>query len=89
MAILNLVRFDDGSLALQGVGDPSSNADFSLFDLDGEGGDPYAFGNRTWAVVEGVPSTDYDADDRDSFWAAQQDVIDSAREAGIELPDYV
>ena len=76
-------------LGLQGTGDPSQNADFSLFDLDGEGGDPFAFGNREWEIVAGVDLEEYDPQDSDSFWTAQQAVIDSAREAGIELPDYV
>src|SRR3989304_4442833 len=34
-AILYLVKTDTGKFLLQGTGDPSQNADFSLFDLDG------------------------------------------------------
>lgn len=89
MATLHLVRFGDGTLALQGTGDPSQNADFSLYDLDGDGGDPFAFGNQEWEIVDNVEASDYDSTDSDSFWSAQQDVIESAREAGIALPDYV
>lgn len=89
MATLNLVRCDNGDLLLQGLGDRSQNADFSLFDVDGEGGDPFAWGNREWKIVEGVASSEYDPNDSDSFWSAQEEVIESARAAGIELPDYV
>ena len=89
MATLHLVRFENGDLALQGTGDRSPNANLSLFDVDGEGGDPFAFGNREWEIVAGVESSEYDPADTDSFWSAQQAVIDSARQAGIELPDYV
>jgi len=88
-ATLSLVRDADGNLFLQGASDPSQNADFSLFDVDGEGGDPFAWGNRTWEIVHGVSSCEYDPEDSDSFWTAQQSVIESARKAGVELPDYV
>lgn len=88
MATLNLVRDTEGNLFLQGTGDPSQNAGFSLFDVDGEGGDPFAWGNREWTVVPNVASAEYDPEDSDTFWSAQQAVVESARAAGVELPDY-
>lgn len=74
---------------MQGSGDASANATFSLFDVDGEGGDPYAYGNCEWKIVAAVESVEYDPEDSDDFWAAQQAIVDAAREAGIELPEYV
>jgi len=74
MATLRLCKFENGELVLQGDGDPSQNADFSLYDLDGEGGDPFAFGNREWEIVEGVPGVEYDPQDSDTFWAAVEQI---------------
>lgn len=88
MATLILCRFDNGSLVLQGSGDKSHNADFSLFDVDGEGGDPFAFGNRTWEQIEEVDTSEYDQADTDTFWEALEVVLKSARKCGIELPSH-
>jgi hypothetical protein len=88
MATLYLVKTDDGQYLLQGTGHPSRNADFSLFDVDGEGGDPFAWGNSTWAIVETVEGVEYDPEDTDSFWTAQAEIVEAAEEAGITLPDY-
>lgn len=89
MATLNLVRFDNGNLGLQAIGQPSRNADFSLYDLDGEGGDPFAFGGAEWTLVAGVAPQEFYADESDTFWVAQQAILDACRAAGISLPDYV
>ncbi len=89
MATLTLCRFDGGSLVLQGSGDKTRNAYFSLFEVDGEGGDPFAFGNQTWTPIEGVATAEYDPQsDDDGFWHALQTVLESAREHGIELPEH-
>lgn len=88
MATLNLVKTSKGSYLVQGTDDPTRNADFSLYDLDGEGGDPFAFGNQTWEIVEGVESAEYDPEDSDTFWSALETVLTSARAQGIELPEY-
>jgi hypothetical protein len=90
MATLKLVKTDGGECLLQGTGDSSNNADFSLYDLydlDGEGGDPFAWANQEWEIVPGILSADYDADDSDTFWEAREKVLDSVRKAGIPLPD--
>lgn len=88
MATLNLVKTDDGKYFLQGAGDPTRNADFSLFDWDGEGGDPFQFGSQKWEIVEEVEGVEYDAEDVDSFWSAQALIIGRAIAAGIDVPDY-
>lgn len=80
MARLHLVKTTDGEYLLQGIGDPSANADFSLYDLDGEGGDPFAYGNQQWKIVPGVESDEYDEDE---FWAARDVVLQSAVANGI------
>jgi hypothetical protein len=87
MATLNLVQTDSGGYLVQGSDDPTHNADFSLYSLDGEGGDPFLFGNQSWQIVEGVKSAEYD--DTDSFWSALDAVLTSAKARGIKLPDYV
>jgi hypothetical protein len=87
MATLRLVRFADGGLGLQGDMDPSRYADFSVYDLDGEGGEPFDYGHTTWDIVEGIRPARYDAGDDDSFRAAREKIIGAARKAGIELPD--
>lgn len=77
MAILNLVRTDDGEFLLQGSGDPSAHAAFSLFYLDGEGsGNPHDFGCIEWEVVS--PGEEYDPDDSDTFWEARARVLAAA-----------
>lgn len=89
MAKLNLVKTDSGNYFLQGRGDKSRNADFKLFDWDGEGGDPFALASgETWEIVEGTPTIEYDADDSDSFWSAQAQIVKAAKRQGIEVPDY-
>lgn len=88
MATLYLVKTDDGQYLLQGSGDPSRNADFSLFDVDGEGGDPFAFGNCKWTLVEGLEGVEYDPEDTDTFWNAQAEIVEAAEKAGIALPGY-
>ena len=91
MANLRLVRFDDGSLGLQGTGDPGHRtADFSLYEIGGEGGDPYQISRgRKWEVVPEVEAREYDPDDTDTFWLAQQAIVAQCRAAGISLPEYV
>lgn len=123
MATLNLVKTDEGKYFLQGTGDASQNADFSLFDWDGEGGDPFQFGSQKWEIVplqglskivyhcsecgeeieadgfcEEHPSAtvdsvmrngvEYDAEDTDTFWTAQAQIVEAAEKAGIEVPSY-
>ncbi len=86
MARLQLVKLSEGGLALQGTGDPSRRAEFSIYDLDGEGGDPFAYGARaSWRVVPEVDSCEYDPNDDATFWAAHETVLQSARDAGIDL----
>lgn len=90
MATLHLVQTDTGTYYLQGTGDPSRSADFSVYDWDGEGGDPFQLGKQTWTIVplpdlpDGV---EYDPDDADTWWTAQQQIVAAAREAGIAVPD--
>jgi hypothetical protein len=88
MALLQLVQADTGTYFLQGTEDPSRNADFSLYDWDGEGGDPFTFGNQKWSIVEGLPSVEYDPDDQDSWWNAQMVIVAAAEAAGIAVPPY-
>lgn len=92
MATLNLVKTDKGHYFLQGTGDPSRNADFSLYDWDGEGGDPFSMASgQTWEIVElpGIEDgIEYDVEDQDSFWEAQTQIIEAAELAGIEVPGY-
>jgi len=88
MATLYLVKTDEGHYLLQGTSDPSRNADFSLFDIDGEGGDPFAWGCKEWEIVEGIKSAEYDPDDTDTFWYAQGEIIDDAIAKGVDLPPY-
>ena len=83
-----MLCFAYGNYFLQGEGDASRNADFSLFSVDGEGGDPFQFGNQSWDLVSEIEGQEYDADDTDSFWTAQQEILKEAKEKGIELPDY-
>jgi hypothetical protein len=89
MAYLALIRLQDGTLGLQGCGDRNRHTNFWLFTVDGEGGDPFLFGNAQWELVDCVPAVEYDPGDSDSFWAAQQEIVSAARAAGIELPEYV
>lgn len=89
MAKLNLVKTDRGKYFLQGRGHHSRNADFSLFDWDGEGGDPFAMApGEKWEIVPGTPSVSYDPKDSDSFWVAQAEIVKAAKHLGIEVPDY-
>jgi hypothetical protein len=86
MATLHLVKTDAGAYFLQGTGDPSRNADFSLFDVDGEGGDPFGLASGSkWQIVDGIVGVDYDPNDTDTFWAAQQEILKAAKVAGISL----
>lgn len=89
MATLTLVKStDNGSLLLEST-EPSSNADFSLFDIDGEGGGS-PFGMATeWEIVEEIEPQQYDENDTDSFWDAQQEILKQCIEKGIPLPEYV
>lgn len=92
MATLHLVKTDsetDPQYLLQGTGDRSQNADFSLYACDGEGGDPFSHGVGSWEIVDGVASDDYNPEDSDTFWAALDTVLKSAKTQGIRLPDYV
>lgn len=80
MATLNLVVTEKNDLLLQGRGDPSQNANFSLFGIDsGEGGDPFAFGAGNWEIVEGIDSVEYDPEDEDSFWSAREEILSQLR----------
>jgi hypothetical protein len=87
-AKLSLIKTEDGTLYLQGTGDPSQHADFSIFQLDGEGGDPFALGNTTWEIVPNVKSFEYDPNDNDTFWSAHGQLIKSARKAKIKIPRW-
>ena len=91
MATLFVVKTADDRYFLQGTDDPSRHADFSLYDWDGEGGDPFAFGALTWEIVD-LPGLEegvaYDADDPDSFWQAQAQLVAAAQAAGIAVPPY-
>lgn len=92
MATLNLVKTEKGNYFLQGTGDASQNADFSLFDWDGEGGDPFDLApNQSWEIVDlpGIENgVEYDEEDTDTFWNAQAEIIEAAEKAGIEVPAY-
>lgn len=85
---MQLVKTDDGRFLLQGDGVPTANADFALYDLDGEGGDPFGVApNQRWSIVDGVPGQEYDPEDSDTFWGAVEDVVTAARDAGIPVDD--
>lgn len=89
MARMHFVTTDDGRHLLQGTGDHGPIADFSLFDLDGEGVDPFSLGNgRTWEIADDVLPQDYDPDDQDDFFEAVIDVVGYARAKGYEIPEY-
>ena len=79
MATLNLVVTEKNDLLLQGKGDRSQNADFSLFFIDGEGGDPHALSVQSWEIVEGTDSVEYDPEDHNSFWAAREEILSQLR----------
>lgn len=89
MAKLNLVKTESGNYFLQGRGDCSRNADFKLFDWDGEGGDPFSMASgETWEIVDDTPTVEYDPKDSDSFWTAQAEIVEAAKRKGIQVPDY-
>lgn len=89
MAKLNLVKTEAGRYFLQGRGDKSRNADFTLYDWDGEGGDPFALASgQRWKIVEGTPTVEYDPANSDSWWSARAKIIKAAKRKGIEVPDY-
>jgi len=75
MSTLHLVITDNGVLLLQGTGDPSQNAHFSLYDLDGEGGDPFNYAGESWEIVKSIEGVDYDPEDHDSFCQAREEII--------------
>lgn len=78
MATLNLVITEKNDLLFQGIADPSQNADFSLTDLDGEGGDPFAVAcGLSWEIVSFLEGVEYDSEDRDTWWSAREKIIDS------------
>lgn len=88
MATLTLVISVDGFLLLESTA-PCSKADFSLFDIDGEGsGSPFGLANN-WKTVEEIQPQEYDEFDTDSFWDAQQVIVKECIEKGIPLPEYV
>ena len=86
MATLNLVKTDNNVLLLQGTGDPSQNAYFSLYDLDGEGGDPFSYAGERWEIVHYVAGVEYDPEDQDSFWLAREEIINNYK--NLESGDY-
>jgi hypothetical protein len=93
MAILSLVRDSGGALMLHST-EPSKNAPFSVFDIDGGGsGDPFDYGSNNWTEVEGIQPQEYDPEDNDTFWNAQQEILKDISAQGvercIELPDHV
>ena len=80
MAILNLVITEKNDLLFQGIGDPSRNADFSLTDLDGEGGDPFAIAcGVSWELVTFLEGVEYDPEDHDSWWSAREEIFSQLR----------
>lgn len=88
MATLTLVKDTDNRSLLLESTEPSSNADFSLFDIDGEGdGSPFGMATK-WEVVEEVEPQEYDENDTDSFWDAQQNILKQCIQKEIQLPDY-
>lgn len=89
MSVLSLVQDNSGNLVLHSD-EPYSNADFSIFDIDGEGsGSPFDWGsNQQWRSVESVSGQEYDPDNPDSFWEAQQAILKECAEKGIDLPDH-
>ena len=77
MATLYLVITSRNVLLLQGLGDPSPNANFSLYDIEGEGGDPFIYAGEYWEIVKGVEGVDYDPGDNDSFLHAREEIINN------------
>jgi hypothetical protein len=89
MAALSLVKNSKDELFLFST-QPSQNAEFSIYDVDGEGsGSPFDFGTETWLDFNEVTEQEYDADDEDSFWEAQQKIVKECQEKGIDLPMHV
>lgn len=90
MATLELKKMQSGQFVLVS-NNPDSRWGFEVFDIDGEGsGDPFDFGgNETFTLVEKVQGVEFDPEDTDSFWSAQQEIIQQCKDLHIELPDYV
>lgn len=89
---LTLVKKTDSEDYYLQSSEPSQEADFSIYDIDGEGsGSPFDFGNMEWSPVFEVASVEYESapDDRDGFWEAQQTIVREAIAKGIPIPDYV
>ena len=94
MAQLQLIRLRKEVYALAGVGDPCDDddtrnleprADFTLFDINGGDGDPFAHAATSWEVVDGVEGIEYDEDDYDSFLAAIDKVEKAAENSGLSI----
>lgn len=88
MAILSLVQDNQSQLMLHST-ERSRKAEFSIFDISGEGsGDPFDYGTNEWTEVEGVSTYEYDPEYNDSFWDAQQALLKECVTNSIELPEY-
>lgn len=91
MAILSVVHNQDNFIALHST-QPSKNAHFSIFELDGSGsGDPFDYGSSTWTAVKKIRGIEYDADDslNDSFWEAQQALLKQCIHLGFVSPNSI
>jgi hypothetical protein len=87
MATLSLIKTSNNAFLLQSS-EPSQNADFSIFDLDGEGGSPFGWGNMEWEIVKdndgNAISVEYDPD-ANEFWESQQELLEKASDVKIKL----
>lgn len=89
-AILSIAKLDNKdipeSLVLYST-QPSDKAEFSIYDLDGEGGGcPFNYGNTTFELLDFHEESEMS--DKDSFFDVQQSLLQKAIEKGIELPEY-
>ncbi len=88
MATLNLISTTRNGILLKGE---ESGEELEYYSLDGEGGKATKTPVTPWNQEEeylGV-SCEYDLDDSDSFWSAQQAILKEAKSKGFEMPDYV
>lgn len=86
---LSLIRTKEGNLLLEGRC-PGETLEY--YAVDGEGGPATSINFAPWnqaiTYVHEVETADYEGEDTESFWNALTTVLQSARDKGIELPDY-